>query len=158
MRKFRTTVVVAATAALALSSFAGPASAHRGKGWGKRAMGTVASFDGTTLTVTTTEGETVTATFTEETRVKVEHRGHHDKSGHPSEGDATDLVAGALVLKMKTNDDGTLDRIKVRPATHDTDHHGEPMDTDEDDTSDETETEDTDTETETETDDTSSQE
>ena len=119
MKKLSRIIVVGAAAALALASIATPAAAHKGKGKGKKPMGTIASFDGTTLTVTTTDGATTTATYTEDSKIKVEHRGHHDRSGRPSEGDAADLTAGAFVLKMKTEEDGTLERIRVRPATHD---------------------------------------
>lgn len=150
MLKSHRILVVAISAALTLAVTAAPAAAHRGKGWGKKATGTIASFDGTTLTVTTTEGETVTATFTEETRVKVEHRGHHDRSGNPSNGDATHLTAGSYVLKMKVAEDGTLEKIRVRSAAPHEDHATgeadddeaeEAEDTDEDET-DETETDD----------------
>ena len=117
-------VLVAVSAALVMGSLAVTAGAHNGKGGGKKAMGTVTSFDGTALTVTTTDGETVTATVTEDTKVKVEHRGHHGRGkghGNPSNGDAEDLTAGAYVLKMKVDDEGNLEMIRVRPATH-----GEP--------------------------------
>ena len=122
MTRFHRTLVVAITAALTLTVTAAPAAAHRGKGSGKKPLGTVASFDGTTLTVTTTAGETVTATFTEDTQVKVEHRGHHDRSGKPSHGDAADLTAGTYVLRMKVADDGTLEKIRVRSAAPHEDH------------------------------------
>jgi len=125
MKKISRTIVVGAVAALALASFAGPAGAHRGKDKGKKAMGMIASFDGTTLTVTTPAGETVTGTFTEETRVKVDHRGHHDRSGNPTRGDVDDLTAGAFVLRMKIEEDGTLDKIWVRAAQSES-HEFEP--------------------------------
>ena len=116
MQKVSSRIALAAVAALALGTIAVPALAHGGKGGGKKAMGTIASFDGTTLTVTTTDGETATATFTEDTKVKVEHRGHHARKGNPSNGSADSLTPGTYVLRMKTDDDGTLEKIRVRPT------------------------------------------
>ena len=116
MHKVSARIALAAVAALALAAVTLPALAHGGKGGGRKAMGTIASFDGTTLTVTTTDGETVTATFTEDTKVKVEHRGHHGRNGNPSNGSAANLTPGTFVLKMKTAEDGTLEKIRVRPT------------------------------------------
>ena len=116
-------LVLTAVAVLALASIATPALGHRGKGSGKKATGTIASFDGTTLTVTTSDGST-TATVTDDSKIRVEHRGHHGRGkghGNPSKGTAEDLTAGAFVLKMKTDDDGTLDQIHIRPAAHEVD-------------------------------------
>ena len=101
---------------LAVSALAAPAVAHRGHGSGRKAMGTVTSFDGTTLTVTETDGTTVhTATATEDTQVKVENRGHR-RGKHASNGSLADLTAGTYVLKMKVAEDGTLEKIRVRSA------------------------------------------
>ena len=116
-------VLVAASVALVLGSVAATAGAHKGKGQGKKAMGTIESFDGTTISVDGGEDEPVTATVDDDTRIKVEHRGRHARGkghGNPSRGTTDDLVEGAFVLDMKV-DDGHLDRIRVRPATH-----GEP--------------------------------
>ena len=127
MTKFRRTIVVATIGALAVAALAAPATAHRGRGHGKKPMGTIASFDGTTLTVTLTSGETATATVDEGTKVKVEHRGHHERGnghGNPSNGSADDLTAGTFVLRMKVDDEGAAEKIRVRPAAHDTDQHG----------------------------------
>lgn len=118
-------VLPVAIAAVAVASFAATAGAHSGKGEGKKPLGTIASFDGTTLTVALTSGETETATVTEDTQIKVEHRGHpvHKKGrdkgqGNPSQGDPEVLTAGSFVLRMKVDEDGNLDKIRVRPATH----------------------------------------
>lgn len=116
-------VLVAVSAALALGSLAATAGAHNGKGQGKKAMGTIVSFDGTTLAIDVGEDEAITGTVDEETKIKVEHRGHHSRGkghGNPSKGTAEDLVPGAYVLDVKV-DDGHVDKIRVRPATH-----GEP--------------------------------
>ena len=164
MHRVSRKVVLAAVAALALATLVAPAGAHSGKGGGKKALGTVTSFDGTTLTVTTADGD-VTATVTEDTKVKVEHRGHFAKGngksrGNPSRGDADDLTDGTFVLDMKVDDEDNLVRIRVRSAAP---QEGEPAetpeptetpdpeetetpDTEDEDTED-TEDEDTDTET-----------
>ena len=142
MQKVSPRIALAAVAALALATIAVPALAHGGKGSGKKAMGTIASFDGTTLTVTTTGGETVTATFTEDTKVKVEHRGHHGRHGNPSKGSADNLTPGTFVLKMKTDDDGTLEKIRVRPTAFE--HPAETPAATESPDEDDTEEEDTD--------------
>jgi hypothetical protein len=119
-------VLVAVSVALVLATVAATAGAHKGKGQGKKAMGTVESFDGTTISVDVGEDEAVTATVDDDTKIKVEHRGHHARGkghGNPSRGTTDDLAEGAFVLDMKI-DDGHLDRIRVRPVTH-----GEPTET-----------------------------
>jgi hypothetical protein len=115
----RTTVSV--LIAVVLSAFAvpaaiaGPKAAAR-KG-GKKPMGTVSSFDGTTLSVARKNGSSLTVTTDEDTRVKLEHRGRHARKGNPSNGTLEDLVVGAFVLKMKVDDD-VLEKIRLRlPAT-----------------------------------------
>jgi hypothetical protein len=132
MHRVSRKVVLAAVGALALATLVAPAGAHNGKGGGKKPMGTVASFDGTTLTVTTADDD-VTATVTEDTKVKVEHRGHHSKGkghGNPSRGDAENLTAGSFVLDMKVDDDGNLVRIRVRSAApHDPEPTSTPTET-----------------------------
>jgi hypothetical protein len=132
MHRVSRKVVLAAVGALALATLVAPAGAHNGKGGGKKPMGTIASFDGTSLTVTTAD-EDVTATVTDDTKVKVEHRGHHARGkghGNPSRGDAEDLTAGTFVLDMKVDDDGNLDRIRVRSAApHDPDPRATPTPT-----------------------------
>ncbi|MDQ3940473.1 MAG: hypothetical protein M3238_03875 [Actinomycetota bacterium] len=127
-RQFTRLVYVLALT-VALGAIAAPiASAHKGRGQGKKPIGTIASFDGTTLTVTTTAGTTVTATVTEDTQIKIEHRGHHARAkrhGNPSNGALDALAAGNFVLRMKV-DDGELDKIRIRPAT--TEHAPTPSD------------------------------
>ena len=113
-------VLIGVSAALVLGSVAATAGAHKGKGQGKKAMGTIESFDGSTVTVDVGADDPVTATVDEDTKIKVEHRGHHDRGkghGNPSRGSADDLTPGTFVLDMKV-DDAHLDRIRVRPATH----------------------------------------
>ena len=147
-------VASAAILILAVAVIAGPAAAHRGRGAGKKPMGTVTSFDGTTLTVTTTSGEVVTGTVTEDTKVKKEHRGHHSRSGNPSNGTVEDLTAGTFVLRMKL-DDGVVEKIRVRsgapheaeePETEEPETEEEAVDDESD--GDETETDEDETETE----------
>ena len=121
MQRVSRKVLLVATATLVVASFAASAGAHSGKGEGKKPIGTIASFDGTTLTVDLASGETETATVTEDTQIKVEHRGHHAARGKghgsPSHGDSEALTAGAFVLRMKVDEDGSLDKIRVRPAS-----------------------------------------
>ena len=118
-------VLIAVSAGLVLGSLAATAGANKGKGEGKKAMGTIESFDGTTISVDVGEDEAVTATVDDDTKIKVEHRGDHARGkghGNPSRGTTDDLTEGTFVLKMKV-DDGHLDKIKVRPTT------GEPTET-----------------------------
>ncbi|HWC14035.1 MAG TPA: hypothetical protein VG929_05525, partial [Actinomycetota bacterium] len=106
-------MVVAAT-------FATPAFAHRGgrDHGGKKAIGEILSYDGTTLTVSMTDGTTVAAPVATNVKVKVEHRGKkaHGK-GHkkPSNGSVADLKAGAKVLKMKLTC-GEVVKLRLRRA------------------------------------------
>ncbi len=114
----RTTAVL--TAALVLGAVAAPAALANGRrdgerNGGKKPVGTVASFDGTTLTVTMNDGSSKTATTDEDTRVKIDHRGRPAAKGNPTRGSLEDLVAGALVLRMKT-DDGALEKVRIRRA------------------------------------------
>ncbi len=94
-----------------------PHSEHRG---GKKPIGEIVSFDAATsaLVVELADGEEVTATVAEDAQVKLEHRGSHRRSkgrGNPSEGSLDDLVPGALVLRMKTEDE-EVTKIRLRPA------------------------------------------
>lgn len=94
-----------------------PHSEHRG---GKKAVGTVVSFDEATslLVVDLAEGEDLTAAVDPDVQVKLEHRGQHRKSkghGNPSRGSTDDLVAGAQVLRVKLEDE-TVTKIRLRPA------------------------------------------
>ena len=120
MLRLRSLAVLAALA-LPLAYIPAVASAHGGRGGGKKPMGTIASYDGTTLTVTLADGSTETATTTDGTRVKIEHRGNHSHGrghGNPSKGSLDDLSAGAFVLRMKLRDD-TLEQIRIRPSETD---------------------------------------
>jgi hypothetical protein len=122
-RSFRKLASVLALG-LALGAVAAPfAQAHRGKGHGKKPIGTIASFDGTTLTVTLTDGSTATATATEDTQVKLEHRGHRKGHKKPSNGTLEDLAAGNFVLRMKVDECGELDKIRLRRSADAGDHH-----------------------------------
>lgn len=108
--------------ALAVSATVLPfvtASAHQGRGSGPRAMGSIVSYDGTTLTIELSTGETTTATTDEDTKVKVTHRGDHGRGkghGNPSRGTLESLTAGTEVVKMKSGDEGVLEWIRIRPA------------------------------------------
>ena len=108
-------ITCTAVALMAVAAIAAPVAAHRGKGGGKKPMGTIASFDGTTLTVTTTSGDEVTGTVTEDTQIKKEHRGHHSRNGNPTKGSVQDLTAGTFVLRMKVEDD-VVEKVRVRSA------------------------------------------
>ena len=105
------------TAALVLGAVAAPAALagdrDGSRKGGKKPIGSVASFDGTTLTVTLNDGSSATATADEDSRVKVDHRGRPSAKGNPTRGSLEDLVAGTLVLRLKT-DDGVLEKVRIR--------------------------------------------
>ena len=111
----RTTAVF--TAALVLGAVAAPAALANDRDGsrkgGKKPIGSVASFDGTTLTVTLNDGSSATATADEDSRVKIDHRGRPAAKGNPTRGSLEDLVAGTLVLRLKT-DDGVLEKVRIR--------------------------------------------
>jgi hypothetical protein len=138
-----------ALAAFLVAAFAVPAFAHHPDRGGKKAIGEVASFDGTTLTVTRTDGSTFTSAVADDVKVKVEHRGHKEHGkGHskPSNGTTADLVAGAQVLKVKVRcDEVTKVRIRRAPAEA-TVAPAEPVDSTDDTESDDTESDDTESE------------
>ena len=115
---------VTALSLVALVATAAPAPAkssrsdHRG---GKKPIGEVVSFDAATsaLVLELANGEELTATVDEDAQVKLEHRGSHRRNkghGNPSNGSLEDLVAGALVLRMKVEDE-EVTKIRLRPAT-----------------------------------------
>jgi hypothetical protein len=94
-----------------------PHSEQRGS---KKPIGEIVSFDEatSTLIVDLADGEDLTATVDADVQVKIEHRGRHHRSkghGNPSEGSLEDLTAGALVLRIKTDDD-EITKIRLRPA------------------------------------------
>ncbi|HYI43923.1 MAG TPA: hypothetical protein VE174_00480 [Actinomycetota bacterium] len=116
MKKYFSRLPVLAIGFLILGMVAAPlASAKRGEG---KSAGTIASFDGTTLTVTMKDASTVTATVTEATKIKVSHRGRHEHGKgfkKHSNGALADLVAGNLVIKMKMAE-GVLEKIRIKRA------------------------------------------
>jgi hypothetical protein len=108
------------TAALLVSASATTALAKNGRGGGKKARGEVTSFDATTLalSVELRTGETFEGTVDPDVQVKLEHRGNHSHGhghGNPSRGSLEDIVPGAQVLRMKT-DDGVVEKLRLRPA------------------------------------------
>jgi len=103
-----------------------------------RAAGTIASFDGTTLTLTLANGSTVSGAVTDDTHINlikvtpaavVSHHGDDDDQGdddgrwwdhHRScgfdDGDSSDLVAGATVWKasLELGPDGAVfEKVKL---------------------------------------------
>lgn len=108
-----------------------------------RAAGTIASFDGTTLTLTLASGATVSGAVTDETEIDLVKAwqtpmagaAHHggdwggdDWDGHrghgrcgSGDGDVSDLVVGATVLKAKLEldpDGATFEQVVVvEPAS-----------------------------------------
>ena len=95
-------------------------SPHSERRGGKKPIGEIVSFDEatSTLIVDLADGEDLTATVDPDVQVKIEHRGRHHRSkghGNPSEGSIEDLTAGALVLRIKTDDD-EITKIRLRPA------------------------------------------
>lgn len=113
---FRTSarLSVALVLLLALGAIAAPAAlAKRG---GKKPVGTVTSWDGTTLQVTLNGGQTVTATVAPDVQVKVEHRGEHSRGkghGNPSNGSVEDIFVGVSVLRIKL-EDGVVTKLRLR--------------------------------------------
>lgn len=133
MRRLLLTAIGLLTLALAVPSLANAHGRHHGKhGHHKHkhhkahralltgdAAGTIASFDGTTLTITLKDGSTVSGAVTDDTDVHVievapaaaaSHYGHDDgdddgrwwdrhRSCGSDDGDTDDLVAGATVWK-----------------------------------------------------------
>jgi hypothetical protein len=135
------------TLALAAPSVAGAHGRHHGhhgkhhrhhKAHGSdltgRAAGTVASFDGTTLTIALPNGSSVSGAVTDDTEiglftapptaVAAHHGGddhgwdgdgdHHPCGGGFASGDASDLVAGATVWQAKLDlgpDGATFEKV-----------------------------------------------
>jgi hypothetical protein len=110
------------TASLLVSAAAASTSlAKKGRGGGKKARGEVTSFDATTLAleVALRNGETFEGTVDPDVQVKLEHRGNHSHGnghGNPSRGSLEDIVPGAQVLRMKFDDEGVVDKLRLRPA------------------------------------------
>ncbi len=111
--------VISLVALLILGVVAAPAFARRlDRPGGKKPLGTIASFDGATLTLAKTDGSTWTGPVSCELQVKIEHRGNRDHGkghGHASNGTAADLKPGAYVLRMKVRA-ATLEKIRLRSA------------------------------------------
>ena len=109
------------TASLLVSASAASTAFAHGKGGGKKARGEVTSFDMTSmaLVVAMRNGDTFEGTVDPDAQVKLEHRGHHSHGqghGNPSRGSLEDVVAGALVLRMKFDDEGVVEKIRLRKA------------------------------------------
>ena len=109
------------TASLLVSASAASTAFAHGKGGGKKARGEVTSFDMTSLAlvVAMRNGDTFEGTVDPDAQVKLEHRGHHSHGqghGNPSRGSLEDIVAGALVLRMKVDDEGVVHKVRLRKA------------------------------------------
>ena len=103
--------------AMLLSFMAAPALA-KGKGsGGKKPVGTVVSFDGTTLTMQAKDGSTLSAPVADDVQIKVDHRGRkgQDKTKKPSNGTVADIVAGASVLRIKVKCDEVV-KLRLKAA------------------------------------------
>lgn len=116
------TVAVASLAALvAGGTLTAQAKSSRPKNWGgKKAVGTVLTFDAATLalTIDMAEGDDFAGTLAEDAKVKLDHRGHSRRGeghGNPTRGSLEDLTAGAAVLRLKS-EDGLVTKIRLRPA------------------------------------------
>ena len=112
------------TASLLVSASAASTASAHAKGGGKKARGEVTSFDMTSLAlvVAMRNGDTFEGTVDPDAQVKLEHRGHHSHGqghGNPSRGSLEDLVAGALVLRMKVDDEGVVHKVRLRKAPAD---------------------------------------
>lgn len=116
----RTVTAVSLVALIAAAAPVQAKSPHSGRSGGKKPIGEVVSFDAATsaLVVDLNDGEELTTTVAEDAQVKLEHRGSHRRNkghGNPSKGSLEDLVAGALVLRMKVEDD-EVTKIRLRPV------------------------------------------
>jgi hypothetical protein len=104
-------VALLAFGALAATSVAARPGKHQEeKRGGKKPLGKIVSFDSSTMLLTLVDKEGVehTGTVAADAKVKVRHRGEHDATEEhtsPSNGTLDDLVPGALVLKMKRDED-----------------------------------------------------
>ncbi|MFN2587493.1 MAG: hypothetical protein ABR613_05160 [Actinomycetota bacterium] len=123
MRRLTARTVIALSLAALVGSAAAPAAArspHAGPRGGKKPIGEVVSFDAATsaLVLEVADGEEMIATVDRDAQVKLEHRGRHrGNKGHgsPSNGSLDDLVAGAVVVRMKLEDE-KVTKIRLRPA------------------------------------------
>ncbi|HEV2754766.1 MAG TPA: hypothetical protein VG318_03185 [Actinomycetota bacterium] len=120
MHRARTFTAVSLAVLLAAAAPAAAKSPHSEQRGGKKPLGSIVSFDPATsaLVVDVAGDEDLTATVAEDAQVKLEHRGSHRRSkahGNPSNGSLEDLVAGALVLRMKVEDE-EVTKIRLRPA------------------------------------------
>ena len=74
------------------------------------------------LVVAMRNGDTFEGTVDPDAQVKLEHRGHHSHGnghGNPSRGSLEDIVPGALVLRMKFDDEGVVEKIRLRKKAAD---------------------------------------
>jgi hypothetical protein len=84
---------------------------------GKKPIGEVVSFEGMLLKVEMRDESTYEGEVAEDVRVKLEHRGDHERSGNPSNGTLEDIEEGAQVLRIKESKKTDLiENIRLRPA------------------------------------------
>ena len=105
-----------------------PALAKGGKGkgkgqenrGGKKPVGTVTAYEPASnlLTATMKDGSTFSGTVAEDVQVKLDHRGNNgaNKRKKPSNGDETNIVPNAEILKMKVKCD-EVTKLRLRAAT-----------------------------------------
>ena len=95
----------------------GKGQGHRG---GKKAVGTVTAYEPASnlLTATMKDGSTFSGTVAEDVQVKLDHRGNNgdNKRKKPSNGDETNIVPNAEILKMKIKCD-EVTKLRLRAAT-----------------------------------------
>ncbi len=117
LRQLRTTLYAVVVPALLAATLVAPAHA----GDGKRAFGSVRSFDGTMLTVDMGNGGTLVAPVDDDVQIKVEHRGKKARGkGHkkPSNGTVADLKPGTMILRIKVVCSEVIKlRLRRAPAT-----------------------------------------
>ncbi len=119
-------LIVVSLAAL-VAAGALPAHAKSGRSQlrgGKKPLGEIVSFDAATsaLVVELVNSDELTGSVAPDAQVKLEHRGNFSKTaghGNPSRGSLDDLVAGALVLRLKTEDD-VITKLRIRPLPAET--------------------------------------
>lgn len=95
----------------------GKGQGHRG---GKKAVGTVTAYEPASnlLTATMKDGSTFSGTVAEDVKVKLDHRGNNgpNKRKKPSNGDETDILPQAEILKMKIKCD-EVTKLRLRAGT-----------------------------------------
>lgn len=97
----------------------GKGQENRNRG-GKKAVGVVTAYDSAAnlLTAAMKDGSTFSGTVAEDVQVKLDHRGNNgeNKRKKPSNGDESDILVDAEILKMKVTCD-EVTKLRLRAGT-----------------------------------------